>query len=49
MSENRVRSLTDIHPKLDAVLGSSLSELRNNLVGSFSAPKLFRINLAYWG
>ena len=49
MSENRVRSLTDIHPKFDAVLGGSLSELRNNLVGSFSAPKLFRINLAYWG
>jgi 2-succinyl-5-enolpyruvyl-6-hydroxy-3-cyclohexene-1-carboxylate synthase len=48
MSENRVRSLTDIHPKLDAILGGSLGELRNNLVGTFGATKLFGINLAYW-
>ena len=48
MGENRVRSLTDIHPKLDAVLGGSLGELRNNLVGSFSAPKLFGVHLANW-
>jgi len=48
MGENRVRSLTDIHPKLDAILGGSLGELRNNLVGTFGATKLFGINLAYW-
>ena len=48
MSKNRVRSLTDIHPKLDAILGGSLGELRNNLVGTFGATKLFGINLAYW-
>ena len=48
MGENRVRSLTDIHPKLDAILGGSLGELRNNFVGTFGATKLFGINLAYW-
>jgi len=48
MGENRVRSLTDIHPKLDAILGGSLGELRNNLVGSIGAPKLFGVHLANW-